>query len=80
MSFVETSGERPTDAELAAVRDDVAEAGADIITAAGAGDAAAALDALARHRVMVAHRRGPFGVGSVVPPGGAVGPGGDERA
>ncbi|WP_447924455.1 exodeoxyribonuclease V subunit alpha [Georgenia muralis] len=62
VSFVETSGERPTDAELAALRDDVADAGVDIVTAAGAGDAAAALRALARHRVMVAHRRGPFGV------------------
>ncbi|WP_454777584.1 exodeoxyribonuclease V subunit alpha [Georgenia muralis] len=62
VSFVETSGERPTEAELAALRADVAGAGADIVTAAGAGDAAVALRALARHRVMVAHRRGPFGV------------------
>lgn len=62
VSFVETAGERPTDAELAALRHDVAAAGADIVSAAGAGDAAAALRALARHRVMVAHRRGPFGV------------------
>jgi exodeoxyribonuclease V alpha subunit len=47
---------------LAALRDDVVRAGREVQDAARAGDATAALEALDRHRVLCAHRRGPFGV------------------
>jgi len=39
----------------------VVSAGTDMVTAARSGDAAAALDALRRHRVLCAHRDGPAG-------------------
>ena len=47
---------------LADVRTDVAESGGALLAAAASGDAAAALDALDRHRLLCAHRRGPRGV------------------
>ncbi|MDF2806020.1 MAG: exodeoxyribonuclease subunit alpha [Cellulosimicrobium sp.] len=63
VEFLETPDDVPDDAALAAVRADAVAAGARLVEAARAGDATAALDALARHRVMVAHRRGPAGRG-----------------
>ena len=51
----------PPDA-LAGLRADVVAAGSALAEAAAAGDADAALAALERHRVLCAHRRGPFGV------------------
>jgi exodeoxyribonuclease V alpha subunit len=48
--------------ELDGVRRDVVAAGRALATAARAGDSAAALAALAEHRVLCAHRRGPYGV------------------
>ncbi|MBN0039226.1 exodeoxyribonuclease V subunit alpha [Cellulosimicrobium cellulans] len=63
VEFLETPDDVPDDAALAAVRADAVTAGAALVEAARAGDATAALDALARHRVMVAHRRGPAGRG-----------------
>ena len=45
-----------------AVRPDVVQAGRALTDAALAGDTAAALAALEQHRVLCAHRRGPFGV------------------
>ncbi|WP_219417112.1 exodeoxyribonuclease V subunit alpha [Pseudonocardia nigra] len=45
-----------------AARDDVATAGKALAAAAHAGDAEAAIGALERHRVLCAHRRGPYGV------------------
>lgn len=48
--------------EVAAVRADVERADAAVLTAALAGDAAAALRALDSHRVLCAHRRGLRGV------------------
>ena len=63
VEFLETPDDEPDDAALAAVRADAVAAGTLLVEAARAGDAAAALDALARHRVMVAHRRGPAGRG-----------------
>ncbi|WP_232665379.1 exodeoxyribonuclease V subunit alpha [Pseudonocardia sp. TRM90224] len=44
------------------VRGDVVAAGTELATAAEAGDAESALAALERHRVLCAHRRGPYGV------------------
>ncbi|QJW37938.1 exodeoxyribonuclease V subunit alpha [Cellulosimicrobium protaetiae] len=63
VQFLETPDDSPDDAVLAAVRADAVAAGALLVEAARAGDAPAALAALARHRVMVAHRRGPAGRG-----------------
>jgi exodeoxyribonuclease V alpha subunit len=48
--------------ELAPVRDAAADAGARMIAAARAGDAAAALAALGEFRLLCAHRRGAHGV------------------
>lgn len=44
------------------VRDDVVAQATRIVTAAEAGDAGSALAALETHRVLCAHREGPFGV------------------
>jgi len=44
------------------VRADVVAAGRALVTAARAGDPAAALAALDEHRVLCGHRRGPYGV------------------
>jgi exodeoxyribonuclease V alpha subunit len=54
--------DRPGSADLTGMRADVQAAGRALVTAAAAGDAAAALRALDRHRVLLAHRRGPAGV------------------
>ena len=51
---------RPT--QLDGVRADVVVSGAALLDAAERGDAAAALEALDRHRLLCAHRRGPRGV------------------
>ncbi|HEY5787150.1 MAG TPA: exodeoxyribonuclease V subunit alpha [Microlunatus sp.] len=60
--FVETdlSPARPAGIEPLATA--VAGAGAALRTAAAAGDVVAALTALDRHRLLCAHRHGPFGV------------------
>ncbi|CAN5600749.1 exodeoxyribonuclease V subunit alpha [soil metagenome] len=47
---------------LAAVRADVTAAAVSLTAAARSGDAAAALSLLERHRLLCAHRRGPYGV------------------
>jgi exodeoxyribonuclease V alpha subunit len=47
--------------DITAVRDSVVTAGTDLVNAALAGDAGAALSALTRHRLLCAHREGPFG-------------------
>lgn len=52
----------PADADLSGVRHQVVAAGASLHAAALAGDAAAAVAALEQHRVLCAHRTGPFGV------------------
>jgi exodeoxyribonuclease V alpha subunit len=49
-------------AQLDGVRADVVVSGAALLSAAGRGDAVAALDALDAHRLLCAHRRGPRGV------------------
>jgi exodeoxyribonuclease V alpha subunit len=56
VEFVET--EDPA----AALRDDVVAAALEVRRAAEAGDAAAAVAALDRHRLLCAHREGPYGV------------------
>lgn len=56
------SGSQPGAATLARVRDQVVDAGRRMHAAAVAGDAHAALAVLENHRVLCAHRTGPFGV------------------
>lgn len=63
VQFLETADDEPDEATLAAVRADAVATGERLVAAARAGDAAGALAALAQHRVMVAHRRGPAGRG-----------------
>jgi exodeoxyribonuclease V alpha subunit len=48
--------------ELTGVRDDVVQSGVAMVHAARRGDAAAALQALGRHRLLCAHRVGSYGV------------------
>ncbi len=48
--------------DLVEVRDDVVQAGLALRSSALAGDGPAALAALGRHRLLCAHREGPFGV------------------
>ena len=55
LSFVETGDDD-------AVRSDVASAASTVTAAAAAGDVRAALAALEAHRVLCAHRDGPYGV------------------
>jgi len=63
IEFVETDpAGSPAGAELQRLREDVVRTGADVHAAAAAGDAAAALAALAGHRVLCAHREGAYGV------------------
>jgi exodeoxyribonuclease V alpha subunit len=47
--------------DLETVRADIASNGADLVTAAEIGDVESALTALRRHRLLCAHREGPFG-------------------
>ena len=60
VSFVETDS--PDAAAMLAVRADVESSAADLTEAARAGDVAAALSRLNVHRLLCAHRRGPYGV------------------
>ncbi|OZM77323.1 exodeoxyribonuclease V subunit alpha [Pseudonocardia sp. MH-G8] len=64
LGFVDTEPTVGAGAEPGAggVRADVVAAGRELTEAALRGDASAALAALERHRVLCAHRRGPFGV------------------
>ncbi len=48
--------------DLAALRDDVVSASESVTTAAVAGDVEVALEALEEHRLLCAHRHGPYGV------------------
>jgi exodeoxyribonuclease V alpha subunit len=47
--------------DIDTLRDEVASSGAELIDAAEQGDVSAALAALRRHRLLCAHRDGPFG-------------------
>ncbi|MEO7979757.1 MAG: ATP-binding domain-containing protein, partial [Sporichthyaceae bacterium] len=63
VELVEVADDAPLAADqLDGVRADVVVNGAALLDAAARGDAAAALDALDRHRLLCAHRRGPRGV------------------
>lgn len=55
-------GEADAGPRLAPVRSEVVAAGRAVVEAAQAGDAQGALAALARSRILCAHRRGPYGV------------------
>ncbi|GAA4695474.1 exodeoxyribonuclease V subunit alpha [Pseudonocardia yuanmonensis] len=60
--FVESDLEVREPVGLEGLRADVVDASGALITAAVAGRTAEALDTLDRHRLLCAHRRGPFGV------------------
>ncbi len=60
--FVETDLSPARPAGIEPLAEAVAGAGAALRTAAAAGDVVAALTALDRHRLLCAHRHGPFGV------------------
>jgi exodeoxyribonuclease V alpha subunit len=63
IEFVEVPEDgRLPEALIAGLRSDVEACGAALHTAAVAGDAGAALQALEQHRLLCAHRRGPRGV------------------
>lgn len=61
-SLVEPADERLSPADVAALRADIETTGVALTDAARAGDAATALRALGAHRLLLAHREGPFGV------------------
>ena len=54
--------ERREPADLGGLYDDVVAAARTMVEAARAGDMVAAISALERHRLLCAHRRGPYGV------------------
>ena len=60
LEFVEDDPATTTD--LGSVHADVMEAGTELASSARAGDAARALAALEKHRLLCAHREGPHGV------------------
>jgi exodeoxyribonuclease V alpha subunit len=62
VSFAEAPDETLTTALVDAVRERAERAGVALVRAARTGDVAGALEALESHRLLVAHRRGPFGV------------------
>lgn len=63
IEFVEVDDDAyPSAQQLSGVRDDVQECGAALHEEATAGRAVRALEALERHRLLCAHRRGPRGV------------------
>ncbi|WP_426561962.1 exodeoxyribonuclease V subunit alpha [Angustibacter sp. McL0619] len=89
VTFAETAQERPSEADVTAVREAAQQAGVALVTAARSGDVGQALQALDAHRLLLAHRRGAVGVahwaGKVQawvgvalgePSGGGMGPGG----
>jgi exodeoxyribonuclease V alpha subunit len=61
VELVEPRAERPTEADLADLRRDATAAGRALVEAAREGDAGAALRALDSHRLLLAHRSGPYG-------------------
>jgi exodeoxyribonuclease V alpha subunit len=62
ISFVETTADLLGENEIRDVRVDAEQAGLAMVHAARAGDVHGALDAVERHRLLLAHRRGRFGV------------------
>jgi exodeoxyribonuclease V alpha subunit len=63
VAFHDVADETPVPAAvLAAIRADVVAVNRDIVAGAAAGDAQRAIEALGRHRLLCAHRRGPRGV------------------
>ena len=62
VTFVDTGGGPPGEAAVAGLRAWVEASGAAVVRAARHGDGPAALAALEEHRLLLAHRRGPFGV------------------
>ena len=62
VGLVEPTADLLGDNEIRQVRAEAESAGLALMRAARAGDVRAALTALESHRLLVAHRRGPFGV------------------
>ena len=61
-SLVEPAEERLSATDVAGLRADIEQTGIQVTEAARAGDAEGALRALGSHRLLLAHREGPFGV------------------
>lgn len=61
-SLVEPAADRLSPSDVVGLRADIEASGAALADAARAGDAPAALRALGTHRLLVAHREGPFGL------------------
>jgi len=62
VAFGETPDEGLAPEQVDAVRRQTEQAGVALVTAARAGDIRGALEALESHRLLLAHRRGPYGV------------------
>jgi exodeoxyribonuclease V alpha subunit len=63
VSFIETPDTAaPSTDQIRPLRDDVVSAARELTAAAVSGDVTAALAGLDRHRLLCAHRRGPYGV------------------
>ena len=62
VEWVETADDLATAVEVGSLEQDVRATGQRLVAAARAGDADGALAALAEHRLLLAHRRGPAGV------------------
>ncbi|WP_421732973.1 exodeoxyribonuclease V subunit alpha [Cellulomonas sp.] len=62
LSLVEPADDRLSPRDVAGLREDVEASSRALVEAARAGDAPAALRALGTHRLLLAHREGPFGV------------------
>jgi exodeoxyribonuclease V alpha subunit len=62
VTLVDTGGAAPGEDAVAGLRASVEASGAAVVRAARRGDGEAALAALEEHRLLLAHRRGPFGV------------------
>ncbi|MEJ5944114.1 exodeoxyribonuclease V subunit alpha [Pseudokineococcus basanitobsidens] len=62
LALLEVQQDAVPEAVLDGVRDDVVGASVDLVAAARRGDAAGALAALDRHRLLTAHRTGPRGL------------------
>ncbi|HEX6255662.1 MAG TPA: AAA family ATPase [Euzebyales bacterium] len=67
VTWIEATGEATDRRDLTDVRERVVDVGRNVIAAARAGDAARALDALDRVRILTAHRHGAVGVDRWVP-------------
>jgi exodeoxyribonuclease V alpha subunit len=62
LEFVDVDAAQALASSIAGLRDDAVRAARRLVAAAEVGDVAGALDALAHHRLLCAHREGPYGI------------------